>query len=423
MAEFPHPIPMTVDYGTGVYMHTESGGLLIGKADKDEPASFNENVDYGFLEKVAELAMSRVPALENARIRTGWGGLYEVTPDHHPVIGAAGEPGWWVACGFSGHGVMHAPATGMVMAELLTTGRSTLDVSCLRLSRFKEGKAHGGDQRDLMKKGFYLVSFNSSFYILGSDVQAPGPEQRHMNIVFFGTSGFAVPALEKLLASNHRVMAAVTQPDRPAGRGQELHQSPVKEIALAKGLHLFQPENCNEYEFLRELRGAVARRHRRGGVRPEAGERHPPDGRVLRPEHPSVAAAEVPRPEPGGAGDPERRSRSPGVCIVKVVEKMDAGPILGITRVPVPPETTTPEMEEQLSQVGADLLVDVITQVGERRQVEIPQDEREASYAKKFEKNDGRIDWRKPAAKIQNFVRALIRTRAPSPSSAASSGW
>ena len=97
-------------------------------------------MDYGFLEKVAELAMSRVPALENARIRTGWGGLYEVTPDHHPVIGAVGEPGWWVACGFSGHGVMHAPATGMVMAELLTTGKSSLDVSCLRLSRFKEGK-------------------------------------------------------------------------------------------------------------------------------------------------------------------------------------------------------------------------------------------------------------------------------------------
>ncbi len=140
MAEFPHPIPMTVDYGTGVYLHSESGGLLIGKADKDEPPSFNENVDYGFLEKVAELAMGRVPALENARIRTGWGGLYEVTPDNHPVIGAAGEAGWWVACGFSGHGVMHAPATGMLVAELIVTGRSSLDVGCLRLSRFREGK-------------------------------------------------------------------------------------------------------------------------------------------------------------------------------------------------------------------------------------------------------------------------------------------
>jgi sarcosine oxidase subunit beta len=140
MPEFPHPIPMTVDYGTGVYMHSESGGLLIGKADKDEPSSFNENADYGFLEKVAELAMVRVPALENARIRTGWGGLYEVTPDNHPVIGPAGEAGWWVACGFSGHGVMHAPATGMLVAELLATGRSSLDLSCLRLSRFREGK-------------------------------------------------------------------------------------------------------------------------------------------------------------------------------------------------------------------------------------------------------------------------------------------
>jgi sarcosine oxidase subunit beta len=140
MSEFPHPIPMTVDYGTGVYMHSESGGLLIGKADKDEPPSFNENADYGFLEKVAELAIARVPALENARIRTGWGGLYEVTPDHHPVIGPVGESGWWVACGFSGHGVMHAPATGMLVAELLATGRSSLDLSCLRLSRFREGK-------------------------------------------------------------------------------------------------------------------------------------------------------------------------------------------------------------------------------------------------------------------------------------------
>lgn len=139
MPEFPHPIPMTIDYTTGVYMHSESGGLLIGKADKEEPPGFNENADYGFLEKVAELAMDRVPALENARIRTGWGGLYEVTPDNHPLIGAAGEPGWWLACGFSGHGVMHAPATGMLVAELLTTGKTSIDLAPLRLSRFKDG--------------------------------------------------------------------------------------------------------------------------------------------------------------------------------------------------------------------------------------------------------------------------------------------
>jgi sarcosine oxidase subunit beta len=137
--ELPHPIPMTIDYTSGVYLHSESGGLLVGKADKDEPPGFNETVDYGFVERVAALAMERVPALERATVRTAWGGLYEVTPDNHPLIGEMGE-GWWIAAGFSGHGVMHAPATGMLLAELLVTGRSSLDISSLRMSRFQEGQ-------------------------------------------------------------------------------------------------------------------------------------------------------------------------------------------------------------------------------------------------------------------------------------------
>ncbi len=137
--ELPHPIPMTVDYGTGVYIHSESRGVLVGKAEKDEPAGFNEAADYGFVERVAPLAMDRVPVLERAQPKTVWAGLYEVTPDHHPVLGEAGD-GMWVACGFSGHGVMHAPATGMLMAELLLGRKPPLDVSSLRLTRFREGK-------------------------------------------------------------------------------------------------------------------------------------------------------------------------------------------------------------------------------------------------------------------------------------------
>ncbi|MBI2931100.1 MAG: FAD-binding oxidoreductase [Planctomycetes bacterium] len=138
--ELPHPIPMTVDYTTGVYMHSESGGVLIGLADKDEPPSFNENIDWSFVEKVAELAMRRVPILEQAQVRTGWAGLYEVTPDHHPIIGdLPGVKGFTLATGFSGHGVMHAPATGQLVAELLTTGRTSLDLRPLRWSRFREG--------------------------------------------------------------------------------------------------------------------------------------------------------------------------------------------------------------------------------------------------------------------------------------------
>jgi methionyl-tRNA formyltransferase len=228
-----------------------------------------------------------------------------------------------------------------------------------------------------------------------------------MNIVFFGTSGFAVPALEKLIASKHRLMAAVTQPDRPAGRGQQLHASPVKEAAAAKDVHLFQPDNCNEYEFLRELRAlspdvivVVAYGQKLGNEILQM-----PRFYCLN-IHPSL----LPKyrgPEPVARALLNGDSHA-GVCVVKVVEKMDAGPILGITRVPIPPEVTTPELEDQLAVVGADLLVDVLDLIQDRRAIEIPQDEREASYAKKFEKNDGRIDWRKPSAKIQNFVRALI---------------
>jgi sarcosine oxidase subunit beta len=138
--ELPHPIPMTVDFESGIYMHSESGGVLIGLADKAEKPSFNENVDYAFIEKIAELAMGRVPLLEKATVLTSWAGLYEVTPDHHPIIGdLPGLKGFHLATGFSGHGVMHAPATGRLVAELLTDKRPSLDVRALRWSRFREG--------------------------------------------------------------------------------------------------------------------------------------------------------------------------------------------------------------------------------------------------------------------------------------------
>jgi len=140
IADLPHPIPMTVDFTTGVYCHSESGGVLVGLADRDEPPSFNQNVDYPFIEKMAELAMHRIPRLETATIKTQWAGLYEVTPDHHPILGAVpGLKNFYLATGFSGHGVMHAPATGKLMAELLTTGKTSIDIRPLRYERFKEG--------------------------------------------------------------------------------------------------------------------------------------------------------------------------------------------------------------------------------------------------------------------------------------------
>lgn len=227
-----------------------------------------------------------------------------------------------------------------------------------------------------------------------------------MNLVFMGTSAFAVPALEKLVASSHRVMSVVTQPDRPRGRGLEVQPSPVKEAALAKGLHLMQPEDVNAYESMRELRAlspdaiVVAAYGQKLGNELLSLAR-----RYVVNIHPSLLPRyRGPAPVARAILDGETAT---GVSIIKLVEKMDAGPILGVTRCEIPPEATTPEVEARLSQVGADLLLEVLDDIQRDAVVELPQDEREATYARKFEKGDGRIDWRKQGFKIHNFVRAL----------------
>ncbi|MHC4605728.1 MAG: NAD(P)/FAD-dependent oxidoreductase [Planctomycetota bacterium] len=139
MPKFPHPTPMTIDYASGVYMHSDGRAMLVGKANKQEPPGFNETVDHEFMAKTAELAMERVPDLADAEIATSWAGLYEVTPDHHPIIGpVADKPWFWIAAGFSGHGVMHSPATGILVAEWIADGRPSLDLGCLRYERFRE---------------------------------------------------------------------------------------------------------------------------------------------------------------------------------------------------------------------------------------------------------------------------------------------
>ena len=132
--------PMTIDFASGLYLHRESGGVLLGMADPAEPVAFDQSVNWDFLPVVVERALARVPALEHATVRTGWAGLYEDTPDRHPVIGPAGADGLLVCAGFSGHGFMHAPAAGELVAELVVDGRTTLDLGALRASRFASGE-------------------------------------------------------------------------------------------------------------------------------------------------------------------------------------------------------------------------------------------------------------------------------------------
>jgi sarcosine oxidase subunit beta len=135
-------LPMIVDMKSGVYMHRESGGMLLGYANPEEPEGFNLSVNWDLLERIVEPAMHRVPPLEAAEVSNGWAGLYETTPDHNSVLGPPrGVEGLMLANGFSGHGFMHAPAVGQLITEWILDGKPSLDLSPLRLERFSEQKA------------------------------------------------------------------------------------------------------------------------------------------------------------------------------------------------------------------------------------------------------------------------------------------
>lgn len=139
MAFVHEKLPMIVDMKTGVYMHRESGGMLLGLADKDEPPSFDISTNWDFLEKVVEPAMERLPALAEAEIGHGWAGLYETTPDHNAVLGVPQRvQGLMLANGFSGHGFMQAPGVGELISEWIVDGKPSLDLHELRLERFAE---------------------------------------------------------------------------------------------------------------------------------------------------------------------------------------------------------------------------------------------------------------------------------------------
>ncbi|HEU5287519.1 MAG TPA: FAD-binding oxidoreductase [Candidatus Limnocylindria bacterium] len=135
-----HEFPLTVEMATTFYFHRESGGVLMGMVDPADRPGFDDSLNWDFLPTMVERALDRVPVLERANVKTGWAGFYEDTPDKHPIIGnVKALPGFVCAAGFSGHGLMHAPAAGEAVAELITDGRTTLDISRLAYERFERG--------------------------------------------------------------------------------------------------------------------------------------------------------------------------------------------------------------------------------------------------------------------------------------------
>jgi len=141
----PREIPMTIDADSGVLVRREGDRVLIAHSPPDEPPGYDTTYDPAFVERIAEPLIERFPAVAEAGIdhRRSWAGLYEVSPDHHAILGEApGWPGFILANGFSGHGVMHSPATGRCIAELIVRGRATtVDIAPLALDRFARGAA------------------------------------------------------------------------------------------------------------------------------------------------------------------------------------------------------------------------------------------------------------------------------------------
>ena len=115
--------------------------MLTGQSNQRQEPGFDQRLDDDWEAKALEAAMDRLPLLERAGRLSGWAGLYEVTPDAHPIFGPTSVDGFWVVAGFSGHGFMHGPVAGKLMSEFILDGQaSTVDVAMLDLARFDEGR-------------------------------------------------------------------------------------------------------------------------------------------------------------------------------------------------------------------------------------------------------------------------------------------
>ena len=142
--DFPHSSPMVIDMLNGFHFRPEGRGFLLAWNDPEETSSYNTDFEPAFIEKILTLAANRVPAFENLAVnpKRAWAGLYEMTPDQMGIISRVpGVAGLHVLAGFSGHGFMHGPIAGQLMAELIADGRAhTVDIAPLDIERFKRAE-------------------------------------------------------------------------------------------------------------------------------------------------------------------------------------------------------------------------------------------------------------------------------------------
>jgi methionyl-tRNA formyltransferase len=228
-----------------------------------------------------------------------------------------------------------------------------------------------------------------------------------VRVVMLGTGDFAVPTFQSLCeAGGVQVVALVTQPDRPQGRKQELIPSPIKLAALARGIPVLQPEDVNAPEGVAAIRALD------------------PDflvtaayGQILSAE--LLAVPETAAVNLHGSVLPAYRGAAPvaraiergesesGVTVIRMTPRIDAGGMLKIARTPIDPHETAGELEDRLALLGAPLVVETLRELREGRCETIPQTRSKVTKAPKLRKEDGVIDWSKPARAVHNLVRAM----------------
>jgi methionyl-tRNA formyltransferase len=227
-----------------------------------------------------------------------------------------------------------------------------------------------------------------------------------MRVLFWGTPSFAVPTLRAIAEEGHEVVSAVTQPDRPAGRGLEMRGSEVKAVALAEGIPVLEPEKPRGEDFLAQIRAlepevsvVVAYGHI---LRREVLD-VPPLGSI------NVHASLLPELR-GAAPIPwaiARGHATTGVTVMRMVEAMDAGPILLQEEEPIIEKETATELASRLAEVGAEALVAALALLSLGQLVERDQDESRVTYAPKVSRDDARVDWNKTAHEVSNLLRAM----------------
>ncbi|MGB7295097.1 MAG: methionyl-tRNA formyltransferase, partial [Candidatus Aminicenantales bacterium] len=226
-----------------------------------------------------------------------------------------------------------------------------------------------------------------------------------MKVVFFGSPRSALPALERLIESGHEIILAITQPDRPAGRGREPMPPPVKEAALGRGIPVLQPEKIRtDPRILETLKAAAPDIN----VVVAYGQIIPP-AIIDLPRFKSINVHFSLLPKYRGAAPVQwailNGEEKTGVTIFELNERMDEGDILSLMEVDIQPREKADELEVRLSRLGSDLLVKTLDEIEDLPRV--PQDHALATPAPRLHKDQGRIDWTKECVSIDRMVRAF----------------